>query len=253
MGREIIRQIERAVEKSRRQQSMSSQLAASDKHVLAIFDATLANLEPSLQQLGSCVRNGYLIKVILSDLAYKLLDVDRIKAVCGAANVLTSSEINNLRFFIDGFRVLVIPVLSAPLASKLVLGITDTVCPFLILQAILRGDTVIAVSDLDQKSAGVASAASLLELSGRYIKELSDFGIQFVRTEDISQAICGYESLRIHNGDAACGTEVISASFIDDLAPTVRELIHVNSAVITPLARDLAHQRGIKLVAKTES
>jgi len=253
MNHELIQQIEQAVEKVLRGQSLPRRPAVLDKQLLAIFDSAQVSLELPLQQLDKCIRSGYVVKAILSDLAAKVLDIDCIKSTCGAENVLVCTEIIRLQSFMDDFSTLLIPVLSYPMAARLALGLVDTPCTYLIFQAILQGNVVIATSDLGEETEEIQRASALLQLGRDYAKTLSKCGIQFVRAEDIAQVVlsCNVSS-SFYAADTGHAQTVISASVIAALAPTVRELVYNNPSIVTPLARDLAYEKGIELVAKTK-
>ena len=49
---------------------------------------------------------------------------------------------------------------------------------------------------------------------------------------------------------ATSGKSLISASTISNLDASARELVYASGAIITPLAREQAKKRGIKLIPK---
>lgn len=251
ISQEVIRQIEAEVKKVLEQQSLAPSPPPSDKRILAIFDAAQVNLSLPLQQIERCIEGGYVVTAILSELAAKLLDANSVRGVCGDERVFVCSEIAHLAPFLEDFSVIVIPVLSYPMASKLALGMADTSCTYLIFQAMLHGNKVIATSDA-LEVASKASTSELSKLGRNYRKTLSNFGIQFVTCEQLAETILSDSSPHFGPVDSKGGKALISASIIANLAPTVREFVYLNPAIITPLARDLAAQRGIRLVAKTK-
>jgi hypothetical protein len=87
------------------------------------------------------------------------------------------------------------------------------------------------------------------ELGKNYIKTLSDFGVQFVATDQLAETILNDGTRRFSPADSTGGQNIITASVIAGLPPDVREFRYANPVIITPLARDLATRKGIRLVA----
>ena len=247
-GPEIIRRIEAEVAKVLKKQGIALTSAQSDKRVLAIFDAAEIDLARPLEQLDKCIQQGYVVTAILSDIAAKILDISGIRSTCGQERVFIASEITNLQSFTEGFSLIVIPTLSCGMAAKLSLGMADTPCAYLVFQGLLRGNRVIATSDGFEVSDGSEIPPEISKLGKNYIKTLSDFGVQFVTTDRIAETVLS-DGTHHFNPDSVGGQNIITASVIDELASDVREFRYTKPAIITPLARDLAARKGIRLVA----
>ena len=245
---EIIRRIEAEVRKVLRQQGIALASSQSTKQILAIFDTDQIDLARPLAQLDRCIQQGCVVTAILSDVAARLLDISRIRSTCGNERVFVESEITNLQPFIEGFSSVVIPTLSCAMAAKLSLGMADTPCAFLVFQAMLRRNTVLAASDGFEISDESEIPPEISRLGQDYIKTLSGFGVQFVTTDRLAEIILSNGTRRF-NPDSVGGQNIITASVIAGLPPDVREFSYTNPAIITPLARDLAARKGIRLVA----
>ena len=245
---EIIRRIEAEVAKVLKQQGIALTGSQSDKRMLAIFDAAAVDLALPLEQLDKCTQGGYVVTAILSDIASKILDISRIRSACGQERVFIANEITQLQSFADGFSAIVIPMLSCAMAAKLSLGMADTPCAYLVFRALLRGHRVIATSDGFEISDGSEIPPEISKLGQDYIKTLSDFGVQFVTTDRIAETVLS-DGTHHFNADSVGGQHVITASMIDGLASGVREFRYTNPVIITPLARDIAARKGIRLVA----
>ncbi|RKU12777.1 hypothetical protein C6502_05375 [Candidatus Poribacteria bacterium] len=246
---EIIRRIEVEVAKVLNQQGLALTSPQSDKRILAIFDATEVNLARPLEQLDKCIQGGYVVTAMLSEIATKILDISRIRSVCGQERIFIADEITNLQPFTEGFSLIVIPTLSCTMAAKLSLGMADTPCAYLVFQGLLRGNRVIATVDGFEISDESAIPPEISKLGKNYIKTLSDFGIQFVVTDQIAETVLS-DGTHHFNPELVGGQNIITASVIAGLPPNVREFGYTNPAIITPLARDLAARKGIRLVAR---
>jgi hypothetical protein len=246
---EIIRRIEAEVIKVLEQQGIALASAQSEKRILAIFDAVSVDLARSLAQLDRCIQRGYIVTAVVSDLAAKLLDISRIRSTCGNEGVFVASEITGLQPFTEGFSSIVIPTLSCAMAAKLSLGMADTPCAYLVFQALLRRNRVVVMSDGFEVSDGSEIPPEISKLGKNYIKTLSDFGVQFVATDQLAETILNDGTRRFNPANSMGGQNIITASVIDELASDVREFRYTKPAIITPLARDLAARKGIRLVA----
>ena len=247
---EIIQRIEAEVAKVLKQQGIALTSPQSDKRILAIFDASPIDLAHPLAQFDKCIQHGYVVTAILSDIAAKVLDLSGIRSTCGNEQVFIASEITSLQPFTEGFSIVVIPTLSCAMGAKLSLGMGDTPCAYLVFQALLRENRVIATSDGFEISDESEIPPEISRLGKNYIKTLSDFGVQFVTTDQLAETILNDGTLRFNPADSMGGQNIITASVIGGLAPNVREFRYANPAIITPLARDLAAQKGIQLVAE---
>ena len=246
---EIIRRIEAEVAKVLRQQGIALASAQSDKRILAIFDAAQVDLARPLTQLDKCMQRGCIVTAILSDIAVKFLNISHIRSTCGDEQVFVASEITNLQPFTEGFSSIVIPTLSCATAAKLSLGIADTPCAYLAFQALLRRNRVIATSDDFEISDETEIPPEISKLGQNYIKTLSAFGVQFVAMDWLAETILSDGTRRFSPVGSMSGQNIITASMIAGLAPDVREFSYANPVIITPLARDVAARKGIRLVA----
>ena len=244
--------IEEEVKAVLEQRTMSASPAVPDKRLLAIFDAAQVNLAPILNQLETCIKGGYDTTAILSDLAVRLLDKEAIQSVCGEEKVLTCGDITDLADFAERRTFIAVPILSHPMAAKLALGIADTPCTYLIFQALRRGDSVIAAYDFIEGFDETEKTSQNLILERNYFKTLSNFGIQFAPIEQLAETLLSGDSLSHCPVDEKGAKTVISSSIIANLAPSVQEFVYTNPVVITPLARDLAAERGIRLIDKSK-
>ncbi len=243
MNKELIDQIRKIVEQVLEEHTSTDSQAAGEKQLLAIFGATQLELDEPLQQIRTCRQDGWKITIILSDLATKVLNLKTIHAAFGEENVLQENNLTDIPALVDTYQQIVLPVFSHPMAAKLALGLVDTPSTYLVYEALLKGKTVIAVSDaLKQDKASQKINAIEVE----YVNVLSELGVQFVPMIQIAESINNKTS----DSSVSLDGPLISASTISNLDAKVRELVHAKQTVITPLAREQAKKRGIKLIPK---
>ena len=193
------------------------------------------------------MQEGWKIRIILSDLATKTLNLEPIYSTFGEENVLLENDLTDIPSFVESHLQIVLPALSYPMAGKLALKLVDTPCTYLVFQALCQGKRVIAASDIlstrkyiDKKS------LKFDQIEPSHVNALTEFGVKWVTVEQIATTI--------REGDAPnrinVQTPVISMNVIANLAANVQELVYTKPSIITPLAREHAQKRGIQLTPK---
>ena len=247
MNQELIDQIRKIVEQVLQEQTPVTTQDAQEKRLLVIFGATQFELDEPIQQLHTCMQDGWKITIILSDLATKVINLEPIHAAFGEDNILQENTLIDIRTFVDAYQQVVLPAFSYPMAAKLALGLVDTPCTYLVFEALSKGKKVIAASDaLNQSEASIKGNPILSKLKGDYVNVLSELGVQLVPMPRIAESIME----RTGNSRAVVEKTLISAATISNLSADVRELVYGNPAIITPLAREHAKKRGIELIPK---
>ena len=244
MNQELIDQIRKIVERVLEEQASTPTPLADEKRLLAIFGATQLELNVPLQQLRICEQNGWKITIILSELATKVVNLKPIYDTFGENNILEENALTDISTFVDSYQRIVLPVFSHPMAAKLALRLVDTPCTYLVFEALSKGKTVIAVPDaLKQHEASTKINAITVE----YVNVLSELGVQWVQTMQIAESIKN----STNDSPPSLDRPLISATTILNLDANVQELVYTKQTIITPLAREHAKKRGIKLVPES--
>jgi hypothetical protein len=231
------------VEKVLQEQTTATTQAADEKQLLAIFGATQLELDEPLKQLQICEQNGWKITIILSELATKVINLERIYGAFGEDNTLEENSLSDISTFVAAYQQIVLPVFSHPMVAKLALRLVDTPCSYLVFEALSKGKKVIAASDVLSEGE-ISTKIGAIEVE--YVNLLSEFGVQLVPMMQIAESVMEKRD----SSSATSENPLISASTISNLDANVRELVYVNRSIITPLAREHAKKRGIKLIPK---
>ncbi len=243
MNQELIDQIREIVERVLAAQGPTPTQRADEKQLLVIFGATQLKLDKPLQQLRTCLQDGWKITIILSDLATKVINAEQIYAAVGEENVLQENALTDIATFVDTYQQIVLPVFSHPMAAKLALRLVDTPCTYLLFEALSKGKKVIAVPDaLNQGE----TSKKINNIEVEYVNLLSELGVQWVPVMQIAESV----TEKMNDSPARLDKPLISATTLSNLDANVRELVHPKSAIITPLAREHAKKRGIQLIPK---
>ena len=246
MTQEQITQIEKIVERILQEHLGRPQ--QSCKPLLAIFGATQFPLEQTLQQLQTCLQDGWKITIILSDLATKTLNLDSIYSVFGKEDILLENDLTNIPSLVESHSQIILPLLSYPMAGKLALKLVDSPCTYLIFHALCSGKQVIATSDdINSKKYRSKNSLTLDEIEPSHVNTLSEFGVKWITVDRIAETIREGDISKQVNIEVP----VISATVIANLEADVQELVYPQPAIVTPLAREDAQKRGIKLTPKS--
>ncbi len=246
MTPEQIAQIEKIVENVLKEHVGNPQ--QSDKQLLVILGATQLPLDEVLQQFQKCSQEGWKIRIILSELATKVVNLDQIKSTFDEEDILRENNLTDIPTFIESYSQIVLPALSYPMVGKLALKLVDTPCTYLVYHALCCGKQVIAASENLPKKKYVDKESRTLDIiEPVHVNALREFGVQWVPVDQIAEAVCDICTPNRVN----VSLPVISAAVIANLASDVQELVYTKSAIITPLARDHAQKRGLKLTPKS--
>ncbi len=246
MTPEQIAQIEKIVEDALKEHVGNPQ--QSDKQLLVILGATQLPLDEVLLQFQKCSQEGWKIRIILSDLATKVLNIDQIKSSFDEKDILQENDLTDIPSLVESYSQFVLPALSYPMVGKLALKLVDTPCTYLVFHALCCGKQVIAAAESLPKKRYVDKESRTLDIiEPTHVNALREFGVQWVTVNQIAETVC---DIGIPNR-VNISRPIISASVIANLASDVQELVYTKSAIITPLARDHAQKRGLKLTPKS--
>lgn len=246
MTPEQIAQIEKIVEDVLKEYVGNPQ--QSDKQLLVLLGATQLPLDEALKQFQICKQNGWKIRIILSDLATKVVKLEQIKSTFDEEDILQECEITDIPSLVERHSQIVLPALAYPMVGKLALKLVDTPCTYLVYHALCCGKPVIASSEsLPKKRYVDKEARTLDQIEPAHVNALREFGVQWITVDQIAETVCDIGPPNRVN----ISLPIISASVIANLAADVQELGYTKSTIITPLARDHAQKRGIKLTPKS--
>ena len=183
----------------------------------------------------------------MSDLATKVLNLDLIHSTYGKDDILLEDDLTDIPSLVESHSQIVLPALSYPMVGKLALKLVDTPCTYLVFHALNCGKPVIAATEeLTKKNYISKELRTLEKIDPLHVNALREFGVQWVTVDQIAATVCDIGIPHRVN----VSLPIISASVIANLASDVQELVYTKSTIITPLARDHAQKRGIKLTPK---
>ncbi len=222
--------------------------------ILAVFTAGCACQNNAIKQVKKMVAGGCDVTIALSPMAVGLLAIERIESIPKIGAVLKNGYAAETKHIVGESEVIVIPLLSRTAAAKLALGIADDPALMLVMSGLISGKPVIAARNAADPDgvdcpllATERTPPALTQLAKNYLKTLAEFGMTLVDITSLADAAMGTSTIHSPIADKN-GTPLINQAVITMLAGDVKEFIIHNPAIVTPLAYDLAKERGIKLI-----
>lgn len=223
--------------------------------LLAVFTGGMKGAEAALTELEG-LRKNYRITGAASASAIRMFGKDRLAAA--ADEWIDGTENPAEACGVDGFDAVVFPTLSQNTAAKAAWGIRDGFACELMASALLAGRRVVAARDsVCPGRAGGAYAGMLRTI----LERLVAFGVGLCDANDLGAAVRGCSapasapvSPEPPRKTAAKGKKtVITASVVQDAARAGKTEITLDAAaILTPLARDEARERGIRFIRSGE-
>lgn len=155
------------------------------------------------------------------------------------------------------YDAVIIPEIDLDNAARVCHGLKGSVKAEIIFSALVLNIPVIIGEDSPGMKRADRRTLQTLELPKPYRKrfekykqELSDLGLRFSKQVDLHIAIKGLFQLdeAARPGAAVFQGKVLSADWLARNLENTKVLIAANGAVLTPLAKDLLKEKGIKLL-----
>ena len=240
--------------------SQISELAAAKPSVraLAIFTGGTIGLEQSFAEMKQLQMLGFDFSVVLSCAAEKVIGRDKIKAKLGSNISIIDSQVAHPGRLLRENELVLIPVLTQNTAAKLAQTISDTFVTTLVMQALMMGKPVIAAYDAADPQANWRvqadmgkSSAGLLQSLHNNLDKLKLHGMKLVPAASLAAASQKQpeQLVQVMKSPVRNKKNVIGAPAVKNVvANGLKELTVPLGTIITPLARDVARDLGVKII-----
>lgn len=221
------------------------------KRVLALFTGGYAKLDEATKQLEKLIKSSYTVDVVMSKSAVNVIGKDKIERISGIGELICEpAESFSSLNAVHKSDFIIVPVLTRNSSAKIALGITDTLVTNIIMQAIISGKPVIAgrnSADPDLNNCPCIATPNtpqpLISLARNYLKTLESYGVRLVDVSEIADVIIsGLDKSEILD------QKLITNETISKLPQGTNQINVVQGTIITPMAKDLAKERGIEIV-----
>jgi len=239
----------------------SERVGPPPRRVLVLFSGATCGIEAGLEVIGRLARDGHHVNVVLSPAAANLTGEERVRAA-GAHDVIGPGVWADAPGLVRGADLVLLPTLSMNLASRLALGLLDTLVSTLATGALLAGKPVVALRDgADPDGAGgsvfgangAAAPALRARLRGN-LKTLATYGMELVSEGEFLAVVERHLGEAHKVPPAMIPTEdrhratVITQADLASIEPGGVLRVSAGSR-FTPLAHDTVTRLGIQIVS----
>lgn len=168
------------------------------KKAVVFFTGATIGFDESMDSLLKLQKDGWQLKVVLSDDGMKVLDPLAIQKELSLDVIYHSGNIKSQKELYGSADLFVMATMSVNTAAKLAVGITDTVLLSLVNHGFMAGTPVVAAinacdpDDPQRATLGMGkSSPKYREMLNNNIKTLRDFGMKLVSGKDLYATCVG--------------------------------------------------------------
>lgn len=224
------------------------------KEALVLFTGATIGFRQAMESLLKLQKDGWQLKVVLSDDGMKVLNPEAIKQELNLDVIYHSCNIKSQKDLYNSADLLIIGSMSVNTAAKLAVGITDTVLLSLINHGFMAGIPVVGVQDAcnpdDPKRAKLGMGKSpekYRKMLHGNIDVLREFGMQLVNAEDLYETCVCKAPIKMEVSKVVETTvEETKKPVMNPLVPVIEGECVLNKKVIT--RTDILKIQGAKAV-----
>lgn len=230
-------------------------LAGRGRRALALFCGGTIGAPEGRAEVKKLLAAGYSVRAVLTPSAERVLGKEWLKSELGDIEIITEADGQAPGAVLKEADLTLVPVLTLNTAAKVAHGIADTLAATLIMDSLLTGRPVFAARDACDPANPVRAQLGMNRAAAPYrallsgnLARLTEFGVRLVAARELAAAVQG-ETPAAPPAPAAgrvFSGRVLSRS---DVAAWEGRVLQVSAGtLVTPLARDLARDRGIEIV-----
>jgi hypothetical protein len=248
------------------------------KKAVVFFTGATIGFKESMDSLLKLQKDGWQLKVVLSDDGMKVLNPAAIQKELNLDVIYHSGNIKSQKELYGSADMFVIATMSVNTAAKLAVGITDTVLLSLVNHGFMAGTPVVAAinacnpDDPQRASLGMGkSSPKYRKMLNNNIETLRDFGMKLVSGKDLYVTCIGgtpteantlivektalpdgketvvNQTLPVTNSECVIDKNVISR--VDILKAQGSNVVKIPSgAILTGYAADAAKEFGLQII-----
>lgn len=214
--------------------------------MLVLFAGNPIGLEETIQHLKRLKTEGWCFDFAFSSNAEALMNADRIIRQLQPEKVVGRNVKELSDYRMDHLTSVIVPLVTHNTARKVALGIQDGLLPNLLWQALWDGIPVyMNLDSLLTYHGRSTNNPAMNRMMASTIAELKAIGVNPLPSNTTSDP-SGDQSAFLTAGSP--GTRVITEKDILGLASHEKALNIYGGVIVTPLARDAAVARGIKII-----
>jgi hypothetical protein len=233
-----------------------SVLKKGGPHLLVIFAGNPIGMEETMAEMIRLKNRGWIYDLAFSGNAEALMDKGRIITQLEPRQVIDRDMRQLKQYDMNHLTGVYAPLMTHNTARKLTLGIQDGLIPNLLWQALWDGIPVyMNLEGLLTYHGRTTKNGYMVRLMQQTIDTLKEMGVTGVnRPMELSDKTRGegqpfFRQKTFGQGEKpVAGRKVITEKDIMAHLVTSEALVISNNAIVTPLAKDTAAARGVKLI-----
>lgn len=229
-----------------------------DKKALVLFTGGKIGFESSIESIKKLIYDGWSLKVVLSKNADFVLGSNTIKQQLGIEDIFVEDEIKDINYLKQDIKKIIIPVLTMNSASKISLGISDTLITYLVSWGIMNDIPIIAAKDACDPENNIRFKSSS-QVPTAYknmikdnLKKLESYNIKFTSAEKLYDTVVNFfESSEPEKSQSVLlNKKLITAEDVMKLQKDNCEILVSKDTIVTALAKERANSLGIRIKIK---
>jgi hypothetical protein len=228
--------------------------AASDKNAAPINKGVIliCGSDISLSEAYGVLRDmkseSWVFTVVLSRSAEQLLSIENIQSSLMPRQICLESEGVSVLEIMDTMDALIIPNLTQNTLAKTAMGIQDELTSTLMWQTLVMKKPLVANTDSVFKGwFDIDNNKRMKKVMEDHVKALGGFGAVLVSGHDYMSVLSGRMPGRSKDAGSLSGKVLLTENDIKALTD-VKELMISKGQILTPLGRDAAISKGIRIV-----
>ncbi|BEP27954.1 flavoprotein [Helicovermis profundi] len=226
-----------------------------DKRVTVILTGSDTGVDDALKKFKFLKEKGFYITAVLSKAAENIITKERIEKEFIPNRIIKGDNYEGLKNLVLNTDYCILPNLTQNSLSKVSLGIQDDLVSILLWQYLVSNiKTIINTDAIFHGWFPIDENKKMKQVMENHLKNIEDFGAIFVNNQDFLDFI----DIEYEENDNIINTskkeikesKLITEAAIRDLDRNTREIIITKGTIITPLAKDLASTRKIKIIVR---
>lgn len=219
-----------------------------NRRLMIAFTGTTTGQQEIVKQLENLRSKGYSFDFIFSIHGEKLLNIDELSRRLQPRKIYRESNLSIGHSFMEGIEGVLVPLLTQNTAIKLSLGIQDQLIPKLLWEALWMGKPIwMNLKGLLEYKGVTSSNLYMTEKLKLVLLELEKMGVKSLDAfENIGKSIP--QHLDIKNKETIIEQRVITERDVLTFDTSSVDMIVASDTIITPLAKDTAKARGIRII-----
>jgi len=220
--------------------------------ILLLFTGAREKWDVLAEAMRQWREAGVRLDGIFSDSAKYVISSDEVEAL-GIRTIDQPNEVREIIYDMSRYSSVFIPSISRTHAAKLAIGITDSLTLNMTISALAQKANVVASNDGLEPTACVVcgnQVPGIQDVLDKYREQLAKMGMKLMPAEDAVK-----EVFSVTRNRAESGSDLITSLLTEEDAAQISGPVVKASrgGLITPLALELLHKRGIEVIIVPQS